>query len=374
MARKKHPRRKPNTGALRYREGRALSWEAAFPLGHSEYRYDSFATWQEATAHLDQLVAERDSVEHPRNIPGGTKRLDRFLTDWLFSKKLHIREKTYENYAYLCDLAVGYFGGERRIDTIERKDADACYAYFHGRAFKNVSHLRMVLAQAFKYAEEENYTKGNPFRRAKAPATDHRPGMVLSKMQRATMLKVATELDPALAPIWHLYGRVGLRRGEGMGLLWSNVDWKQKTITITQQYTDVRNRTVKTIPKTARSRRTFPVPDDVMEMLADLFKEQARDTGRIVTGLIFADDQGEHLAVQHIRWRWKQIKKRAALPANVRIHDLRHTALYHMEQAGIPRSVRMAFAGHTTTRMADKYADHASEDMEAMRAALEKLG
>lgn len=374
MARKKRPRRKPNTGAIRYKEGRALPWEAAFPLGHSEYRYDSFATWEEAAAHLDRLVAERDSTERPRNIAGGTRRLDRFLTDWLVSKKLHIREKTYENYAYLCDLAVGYFGGERRIDTIDRQAADTCYAYFHGRGFKNVAHLRMVLAQAFKYAEEEEYIKGNPFRRAKAPTTDHRPGMVLSKAQRAAMLEAAAELDPALAPIWHLYSRVGLRRGEGMGLLWSNINWAEKTITITQQYTDVRNKTIKSIPKTKRSLRTFPVPGDVIEMLATLFREQAREAGRIVTGLIFADNQGERLVVQHIRWRWKQIKKRANLPHGVRIHDLRHTALYHMEQAGVPRSVRMAFAGHTTTRMADKYADHASEDMDAMRAALEKLG
>lgn len=371
MARKKHPRRKPNTGAIRYRKSRPLSWETDFPIGHADHRYDSFASWEEATAHLDRLVAERDNQENPRNIAGGTKRLDAFLTEWLGSKKLHVREKTFDNYTYLCDLAIGYFKGTRRIDTIERKDADDCYAYFHSRNFKDVTQLRMVLAQAFKYAEEEKYVKSNPFRRAKAPETEHRPGMVITKTQRAAMLEVAEQLDPVLAPIWHLYSRVGLRRGEGIGLLWSNVNWQEQTITITQQYTEVRNKTVKSSPKTKRSRRTFPVPDDILAMLATLWRDQ-RD--RPMTGLVFADAQGDRLVVQHIRWRWKQIKKRAGLPHELRIHDLRHTALYHMEQSGVPRSVRMAFAGHATTRMADAYADHASEDLDAMRAALQKMG
>lgn len=379
MARKpKHPRRKPNTGCIRYKKGRALPWETDILVGHDDRRYDSFASWEEAAAHLDRLVAERDNTDRPRNLAGGSQRLDRFLTDWLTERHPHLKEKTYQNYAYLCDLAVGYFGGERRIDTIERKDAVACYAYFAARGFKDVGQLRMVLAQAFAVAEEEDYVKKNHFRRVKAPPTEHRCGMALTKFQRADMLRVAEDLDEWTAPLWHLYSRVGLRRGEGIGLLWGNINWQDKTISITQQYTDVHNKTVQSTPKTKRSRRTFPVPDDIMDMLARLRKAQAkRAAGNkdwVNNGLVFTDANGGALNVNHIRWRWIQIKKRAGIEPRARIHDLRHTALYHMEQAGVPVSVRMAFAGHATARTADDYANHASEDMDAMRAALEKMG
>lgn len=377
MARKpKHPRRKPRTGGIRYKKGRALPWETEFPLGHDQKRYDSFASWEEATAHLDGLVADRDNTEQPRNIAGGSQRLDHFLTAWLESKVGHVKQKTLENYTYFCNLAVGYFGGDKRIDTILREDANKFYLYLHNRKFKDIAQLRMVLAQAFHYAEDEDYIKKNPFRRAKAPETEHRAATVLTKAQRSIMLEAAAIIDPWLAPLWHLYSRVGLRRGEGIGLLWANIDWKEKTISITQQYTYVGGDTVESTPKTKRSRRTFPVPDDIMEMLAALRKAQieraAQSKSWQLTGLVFTDEDGRRLTVDYIRWRWTKIKERTAV--NVRIHDLRHTALYHMEQAGVPESVRMAFAGHSAAAMAKHYADHAAEDLEAMREALKKMG
>lgn len=376
MARKKQrPRRKPNTGAIRFKKGRTQPYEAAFPLGHSEYRYDSFATWEDATAHLDKLTAERDDVTSPRNIVGGAQRLDRFLTDWLTIKRPHIKAKTYQDYEYQCNLGVGYFGGDRRIDSIGRKDADVMYAYFHKRGYKNVAQLRMVLGQAFEYAEEEDYTKGNAFKRAKAPPVERPKRTVLTKTQRAYMLECAfgTELEI----IWHPYSRLGFRRGEGIGLLWSNINWDEKTITISQQYTTVYSKTVKETPKTKRSSRTFPVPNDIIAMLRRLQTEQLvrvdANPNWEWTDLVFTDGHGHRLAADHVYWHWGQLKKRAHIPEQVTIHDLRHTALYHMEQAGIPESARMAFAGHSSATMARKYADHATEDMDALRAALKRL-
>lgn len=378
MARKKErpPRRKPGTGSIRYKKARALPYEAAFPLGHGQYRYDYFATRAEAEAHLDRLCAERDSTDRPRNIAGGSRRLDRFLTDWLAAKRPHVKAKTLEHYAYLCDLAIGFFGGDVRIDAISREDADRCYAYFHARGFKDVPQMRMVLAQAFRYAEDEEYIRRNPFERAKAPPVVRRRRVALTKAQRASMLDHAA--GDRLEVLWHLYSRMGLRRGEGIGLLWANIDWREKTITIMQQYTTVGSKTVQSTPKTPRSTRTFPVPDDIIDRLRALQVQQiecaAATADWRMLGLVFTDGHGERLTVDHVRWRWTQLKKRAGIPLHVTIHDLRHTALYHMEQVGIPESVRMAFAGHSTAAMAKKYADHATDDMDALRAAVEKMG
>lgn len=370
MARKaKQPRRKPNTGTIRYKKGRTLPYEAAFPLEGSEYRYDAFATRSEAATHLDALTAERDNTERPRNIAAGSQRLDRFLTDWLATKKPHIKLKTYEQYEYLCGLAIGYLGSETRIDTLRREDADKLYAYFHGRKFKDTSQIRMVLSQAFAYAEDEDYIKRNVFKRAKAPPITRRKAIALSKTVRAYLLECAfgTELEI----IWHLYSRMGLRRGEGIGLLWSNIDYDARTITISQQYTTVYSKTVQSTPKTRRSARTFPVPNDILAMLRRR-QIELQERGALVD-LVFTDEGGTRLTVDHVRWRWKQLKKKAGIDMRVRIHDLRHTALYHMEQAGVPESVRMAFAGHSSAMMAKQYADHAVEDMDALRAALMHL-
>lgn len=375
MARKaaKRPRRKPNTGQVRFRKGRDKPYEAAFPLGGGKYRYDSFVTADEAHALLDKLTAERDNAVAPRNIAGGSMSLRVFLSLWLALKKPLVKIKTYRDYEYQCKLALKYLGDTVRIDSIARMDAQLMYTYYYEQGYKNVSQLRGVLIQAFNYALDEDYIKSNPFQRAQAPHVERMPRLVLTKSQRARLLDSVQGSD--LEILWHLYSRLGLRRGEGIGLLWANIDWDEQTITIMQQLSAAG---VEGTPKTKRSKRRFPVFDDILAMLRQLQKRQlakaAADPDWQVTGLVFVGPHGQRLRGDYIYERWAKLRAALGLPESVTIHDLRHTALYHMEQAGIAESVRMAFAGHSSAAMARKYADHAAEDIEALRAAIRRMG
>lgn len=375
MARKsaRRPRRKPNTGTIRVKRGRARPYEASFPLGHGRYRTSSFDTLADATAYLDALTAERDDAHRPRNIAAGSQGLHRFLSDWLATKKPHIKPTSYINYTYECGLAVLYLGANRRIDSITRHDAAMCYVHYANEGHKNVAQLKMVLGQAFEYALEEDYIKSNPFRRAKAPPIERAPRLALTRAQRAQMLAACA--GDELEILWHLYSRLGLRRGEGVGLLWANVDFDNKTITITQQLARVAGKTTKLTPKTKRSRRTIPAPDDIIDMLRALQKAQRQQAAAtpnwVMTGLVFANATGENLKVDHVVWEWGKLRKRAGLPEQITIHSLRHTAIHLLEDSGAPLSVVQAFAGHSAATMSLHYADHA--DVETIRAALGKM-
>src|SRR5512147_1714868 len=99
MARKAAPvRRKPGTGAIRTKPGRALPFEAAFTHSDGATQYDYFATPEEAAAHLDGLVKDRDDSRAPRNIAKGAQTVIQFLTSWLEIKAAHVSEKTLEDY------------------------------------------------------------------------------------------------------------------------------------------------------------------------------------------------------------------------------------------------------------------------------------
>lgn len=372
MARRpaRRPRRKPNTGSVRRKPGRDKPYEAAFPLGGGRYRYDSFATANEAHTFLDMLTRERDNTTAPRNIAGGSLGLQVFLSLWLAIKKPLVKLKTYRDYEYQCKLAMRYLGATTRIDAIARMDAQLMYTHYYDKGYKNVSQLRGVLIQAFNYALDEDYIKANPFQRAKAPKVERPKRIVLTKGQRAALLETVAGSD--LEILWHLYARLGLRRGEGIGLLWANIDWEQETIAIVQQYTNLGKET----PKTPRSTRRFPVFPDILDMLRQLQRRQlaqaAADPDWQMTGLVFVGAHGQRLRSEYVYTSWTKLRAQLRLPASVTIHDLRHTALYHMELAGVAESVRMAFAGHSSAAMARKYADHA--DVEAMRAAIKRMG
>jgi integrase len=375
VASKKRPkRRRPNSGTIRYKPGRERPWEAAFPLGHGEYRYDSFSTRSDAAAFLDRLTAERARATAPRNIPGGSQRVDTFLIAWLTMKQAHVKPNTLQSYQYLCELASGQLGG-LRLDQVDRQRADGLIAYFHRRKFKAVGQLRAVLRQAFEYALDEDYIARNPFQRVKTPPVEHRHGIALSKEQRAQLLDAATiedNPDVPLRPLWHLYARLGLRRGEGMGLRRGDIDWSAKTITIAQQYVSHGGKTVLSTPKTRRSRRTIPVPDDILQLLHNLLAAQVRraadDPRWVVSGLVFCNAHGGNVTVGHVRYRWEQLRARAGIPAQMTIHDLRRTALTILELGGTPRNVVQAIAGHSSATQTAAYTDHAG--IEDMRQAL----
>lgn len=373
MARKakdtRPPRRKRGTGTIRYKAGREKPWEAEFPIDKRECRYDYFLTRAEASAHLDQLVAERDDPKAPRNIAGGSQRVDAFLVDFLNRKAPHVKKKTLADYTYQCGLA-GEYLGSLRIDEIKRPHADAMLLYYHRRGYHNGAQLRMVCAQAFEYAVEEHYISDNPFRKAAVAPVERREGVALTTYQRDALLLAA--MDTWLAPLWHLYCRLALREGEGLGLRWGDLDRANGTITIVQQYTAVKGKVYKETPKTPKSRRTVPVPADILALLDTHRAAQRAHAAKTPEwrehGLMFPSSVGTPIPPRNLMRRYKALLKDAGLPSTLTIHDLRHTALYHLEQAGVAESTRMALAGHTQPSMAKHYTNHAT--IEEMRRAI----
>jgi integrase len=114
--------------------------------------------------------------------------------------------------------------------------------------------------------------------------------------------------------------------------------------------------------------------DGAKAKLTQLMAERGEDWEE--HGLLFPSERGTARTQRNVMRLFKEsanaLVKRAQLPEELTIHDLRHTAVYIMEQERVPRSVRMSILGHLTTAMADHYADHARADMDAMRAAVEK--
>lgn len=373
-------RRKPGTGTIRHKAGREQPWEAAFPIGGGDYRYDSFSTRPEAAAHLDRLTAEARDAEQPRNIAGGSQRVDAYLAGWVEAKAAHVRYSTYRNYKYMCELASGQIGAQR-LDQVTREQADALLSYFARHRFQNVSGMRAVLRQAFEYALEEDYIRKNPFQKARAPEVTRRKAQVLDAAQRAHLLvlgatddRLAREAEAVpLGPLWHLYARLGLRHGEAIALLWGRggVDLDAGALTVSRQITAAGKVILESDPKTRRSRRTLPLPADLIALLRQHREAQTRraaaDPDWQQRGLVFAAAHGAPVGYWYVSTRWRKLRARAGI-VGMTIHDLRHTALWLLEQAGTPRNVVQAIAGHSSQAITGHYVDHA--DQASMRAAL----
>jgi integrase len=117
----------------------------------------------------------------------------------------------------------------------------------------------------------------------------------------------------------------GLRRGEGFGLIWKNIDFENKTLTVE------RNRGYHGIgtPKTKNSYRTIKIDDVLINQLKS-YKIFCKET-MLANGIkynenifVFIDENGQPSNYENIRYVLKKIIKTNGLPT-ISIHGLRHT-------------------------------------------------
>ena len=126
----------------------------------------------------------------------------------------------------------------------------------------------------------------------------------------------------------------GMRRGEMLNLLWSNVDLKARLIHIL-------------ISKNGE-RRSIPIN-------TTLFKELNKiedKTGKVIK---------LNLTIEGIRYRWKCLLKKCNIK-NFRFHDLRHTFASWLAIKGVSLYTIKELLGHKTIEVTQRYA-HLSPDV-----------
>lgn len=121
---------------------------------------------------------------------------------------------------------------------------------------------------------------------------------------------------------------LGLRRGEGLGLAWKDLNWEARTIAVTQQVRLVGGKNEITTPKTERSTRPLPLSPHLYERL------QAREEQHIEKawrgevwqehGLIFPSEIDTPLSPRNVVRTFTDTQKEAGLDP-VTLHDLRQT-------------------------------------------------
>jgi integrase len=167
---------------------------------------------------------------------------------------------------------------------------------------------------------------------------------------------------------------LGLRRGELLGLRWADVDLDIGRLEVVQTLQRVDGRLQFVRPKTRRSERTIPLPPVVVSALREHRARQAKErlaAGRCWTdsGLVFTSRVGTPLEPDNLRRSWYEVRK--VLDEPLRLHDLRHTCVTLLLEAGVAPHIVQEIAGHSALDVTMTIYAHASLDEK--RAALRLL-
>ncbi|MDA8321313.1 MAG: tyrosine-type recombinase/integrase [Actinomycetota bacterium] len=229
------------------------------------------------------------------------------------------------------------------------------------------------LTAALEMAVAEGKLARNPAALVKPPA--YRPAEREVWDRREVRAFLAAVASDRLAAAWRL-SLYGLRRGEVLGLRWSDIDMKAKTLTVSQSRVLVDGRVRIEDPKSRNGNRTLPLDDALVDALTALRKLQMGESAAAgpayQAGL--ADlgwfQGGEYVVTDalgrpvHPEWysdEFGRIRRRAGL-RKITLHDSRHTTLTLMEHAGVPISIISKWAGHYDSSFTQKTYVHASDD------------
>jgi integrase len=164
-----------------------------------------------------------------------------------------------------------------------------------------------------------------------------------------------------------------MRRGELIGLRWSDVDLDAGVVEVRSQLQVLRKVWRRQELKSQHSRRTVVIEQNVVRALRGHRRRQAEQ--RLVAGaawrdegLVFADEVGAPVAP----WRlvdteMARAMREAGVPV-IRFHDLRHTAATLMRARGVPLDVVSRVLGHARIGITGDVYGHMLPEMRAQAA------
>jgi integrase len=217
-----------------------------------------------------------------------------------------------------------------------------------GVSNRTVCAMLTVLSQALTTALKRGLVARNVAQLVDRPAIAHRE-MSTWTPQHVRRFREHVRSDRLYA-CW-LLTLAGWRRSEVLGLAWSAVDFDAGTVSVAQGRVVVRGvGTTTGAPKSGRSRRTLPMPADVMAALRALNAQQKRErlalgTIWIDTGLIAINEDGSLIRPETYSKAFRRHCAAAGVPV-IRLHDTRHTAATLMLDSGTTVSAAAKWLGH----------------------------
>jgi len=158
-----------------------------------------------------------------------------------------------------------------------------------------------------------------------------------------------------LEALYVLAVTTGMRRGELLGLKWSDVDLENGRLSIRRALTRTDNGkyVALTEPKTRGSRRTVKLTQRAVEALRSHLERQLAEievAGDLYRdhGLVFTTEAGTPINPSNLRQRsFAPLLNKAGLP-HIRFHDLRHTCATLLLSKGVHPKFVQELLGHAT--------------------------
>lgn len=213
-----------------------------------------------------------------------------------------------------------------------------------------VRYLLKLLRTALQAATEEELIERNVARLVKLRTTPGRKITPLTVQESRQLLTVTR--THRLCALWAVALGVGLRRGEALGLRWSDIDLDRGRLTVRRSLQRVDGKLTLHQTKTKTSERTIPLPQPLIRALREHRRRQLEERSTAGTAwedhdLVFCTAQGRLIEPRNINRAFTALLRKANLRP-IRLHDLRHSCATLLFAQGVEAATVQRILGHSS--------------------------
>ena len=366
-----------------HQRGSSWTWvadDASDPLTgrRTQRTKGGFRTRADAQKALRAFLAELDKN---MVVDLSQTTVTKYLQEWLQNSEPSLRPTTYAGYCRDVDKITKRLGS-LRLQDLTALQIESMYADLaagggrngQGLSPKSIQNVHGVLRRALGDAERLGLVSRNAARLARAPRVERVEIQTWSADQVLQFLKHVE--DDRLSALYILLATTGVRRGEALGLRWSDVDIDQRRLGIVQSLTTVNDRPIIGPVKTSRSRRRVSLDSQTVDALVCHRQRQYEEfllVGWQSSGddqLVFCNEDGSLLHPERFTRVFKRHVASSGLPTLRGPHGLRHTWATLALQAGIHPKVVSDRLGHSTVNITLDTYSHVVPSLDADAADL----
>lgn len=284
-----------------------------------------------------------------------------YVKIWLEQVKNSVDSITFQGYEQLANShIIPYF--EQKKTPLQDVKKETLQAYIDeksksgrldnkgGLSAKSLKLHRNILNQTLKEALKSGLISVNPCQWVKLPQIQRREPTFYTAEQIEKLLSAIIG-DSTFYLLVKLTATYGLRRSEVLGLMWNSIDFENDTLQIAHTVVKVNSTVCKDKTKNASSYRSFPLIDEIKQLLLAERKKQTqnrKEFGKeyIQSPYVFVWDNGKPFATEYVSQHFKRLLEWNNLP-HIRFHDLRHSCASILLSRGFTLKDVQEWLGHS---------------------------
>ncbi|WP_217239783.1 site-specific integrase [Streptomyces sp. AC555_RSS877] len=234
-----------------------------------------------------------------------------------------------------------------------------------GYSVRKVQMLRETLSPALSRAIHEELLTRNVARLVELPGRQAGDVKPWSPKEVADFLVAAR--NHKWYPAFLLVTHYGLRRGEVIGLRWSDIDFSGRVIHVRQQVFRANGEVQQGPVKTRAGHRDLPLLSGIAEELAEY---RLRRTKTADDDLVFTSSTGNPIEPYNFTRAFQLLCTSNGI-RKIKLHHVRHTAATILKDLGVPARDAQLILGHSNIAITQQIYQH--DTMDSRRDALNRM-